>query len=334
MKKFKLVTTWKISNRMSEQFDLTYYKLNKDNFMQYLTKLIKLIFLAAKSDVFLIPLPDWDSLVVGFLAKIISREKTKIVVYEIILQKPNSIKTYLKAYFQTVLLWGVDKFICHHKDTSGYEKYYKINKDKFCYVPFKANNYNMLSSIEVKDGDYILACGASCRDYDTFVKSIMNLGYSTKIVLPEENVAKFHHTALKFKESASNIEVVRHDFNIESWNEYIAKARVVVIPIKKGTIQSAGISVLLEALALGKPVVITEGEATRGIITPDVAMIVPPEDIIMMTRAIQKIWCDDEFRIVLSKNAKDFALKFGDTDRMMNDIFHAIHSFLITDKNL
>ena len=330
MRKFKLITTMNISNQMPKQFDLTCYELDSGNWIQRLNKLIKLIFIAAKSDALLVGYPDIDILIVCFLAKIFSAGKTKTFVYDIILQKPNNIRNLLIAYCHIFLFWGIDKFICHHKDTSGYERYYKINNNKFHYVPFKANNYNMLSNIEVKDGDYVLACGASCRDYETFVKSIMNLGYSTKIVLPEENVAEFHHTTFNYDSLPSYIEIHRKPwFDKITWNEFLAKSRVVVIPIKKNTIQQAGLSVLLESFALGKPVVITEGEATKGIITSDVAMIVPREDTEKMTKAIKKIWCDDEYRMAISKNAKDFALELGGTERMVNDIFQSICTYLV-----
>jgi glycosyltransferase involved in cell wall biosynthesis len=277
---------------------------------------------------FLVANPGIDIILICFLSKFIPYNKTLNVAFDVLLIRPETIKHKALAYVEQILFFGIDNFFCNHKDTAGYEKYYGINKEKFYYVPFKANNYSILSDFEIRDKGYVLANGASYRDYETFLKAVTKLGYPTKIILPAARVAKYHQTILDEKLCPENVSVIRHDFNMHTWNEYIANASMVVIPIKKGTLQSAGISVYFEAMALGKPIVITEGVSTRGILTKEVAEIVPAGDPGFLASSIEKLWENKEYRDRLAKNGKQFALSLKGAERMVKDILMGIYSFL------
>ena len=77
-------------------------------------------------------------------------------------------------------------------------------------------------------------------------------------------------------------------------------------------------------MALGKPVVITEGVSTKGVLTNDMAVIVPAEDSEQLTLAIKKLWEDDEYRNRISSNGKDYALSLGGAKRLVEDILTAL----------
>ena len=328
MRKYNLLTTWKFTNRFPDRINIDYYELEKDSFWRYIVSLIKLLAKLRKYDAYLAANPGIYIILICFISKYLFFNKTLNVVFDILLIRPKTVKHKALAYIEQILFLGIDKFICNHKDTSGYEKYYKIEKNKFYYVAWKANNYNMLSKFNPKNNGYILACGASHRDYETFMKAIGALGYPTKILLPDKGTAMYHQSVLNEKECPENVTIVRHDFDLYTWNEYIAGARIVVVPIRKGTLQSAGISVYLEAMALGKPVVITEGVSTFGIITKNEAEIVPPGDPDALGNAIRKLWENREYSERLAHNGKQFALSLEGPERMVRDILEGICLFL------
>ena len=328
MRKYNILTTWKFTNRLPDKINVDYYEIDRGSFWGYVVSLFKLLIKMRKYDAFLVANPTFDTIFVCFLSKFIPYNKTLNVAFDILLMRPETVKQKVLAWVEQVLFFGFDKFFCNHKDTTGYEKYYGINKEKFYYVPFKANNYSMLSNFMIRDEGYVLASGASYRDYETFLKALTKLGYPTKIVLPAGNVAKYHQTVLDEKLCPENVSVIRHDFNMQTWNEYIANARMVVIPRKRGTLQSAGISVYFEAMALGKPVVITEGVATRGILTKEVAEIVPVADFEALASAIEGLWENKEYRDRLAKNGKQFALSLEGAERMVKDLLMGIYFFL------
>lgn len=329
MTKYRILTTWKFTNYFPEKVDIVYYDLNRINSLSYYIYLFKLLKNLRDYDGFLIANPVWDLLLLCFISKYILRNKTSIIVFDILLKKPGrSIKSRLFSYIIRISCMSIDKFFCNHLDTSGYEKYYKIPHNKFYYIPFKANNYDIVGQFNIKDEGYILANGASLRDFDTFIKAINKTGYPAKIVLPGSDIAGFHNTYFKEDKCPPNVMIIRHDFDRFTWNEYMANSRIVVIPIRKDTIQSAGISVLMEAMALGKPVIVTEGVATKGILPQDAAITVPPGDYLALYKEIMKLWNNEGYRQKLSENAKKFALSFGGADRMVKDIINGLIFFL------
>ena len=324
MTKYKLLSTFHIINYLPNKIELEYFDLTNLRGFRLLLKLIKLLNKINKHDIFLVSNAGSLIMLTCFFYKVISRHRTMIVFWDTLLYRPIGMKSKILTMIKVILLKSVDWFYCNHRDTSGYEKYYKIPKNKFYYIPFKANNYYMLSEIEVGDKGYVLACGASHRDYQTFIKAINVLEYPTKILLPEKGIAAYHGSELSEKNISENLEIIRHNFDSRSWNKYLANAKIVVIPIKKGTLQSAGISVYLESMALGKPVVITEGVSTKGVLTNDVAVIVPAENSEQLALAIKKLWEDDEYRNRISSNGKNYALSLGGAKRLVEDMLTAL----------
>jgi len=328
MKRYNLLTTWRFTNRLSDRMNVDYYEIDKTGLKRHITSILKLLFKFRKYNAFLAANPTLDTIFICFLAKLIY-PKTLIIAFDILLMKPETSKHRILARIERILFIGIDKFFCNHKDITGYERYYGINKKKLYYVPFKANNYHLLSDFVVRDKGYVLANGASYRDYGTFLKAMTKLGYPTKIVLPGKKVAKYHHTILPEESCPENVTVIRHDFNAYTWNTFIADARIVVVPIKKGTLQSAGVSVYLEAMALGKPVIVTEGISTKGLLTKKMAEIVPPADPDALAAAIKKLWEDEEYRKMIARTGQQYALALKGADRMIRDILIGIYDYLM-----
>jgi len=329
MNKIRILSTEKLTNRLPDKVnDIDYYQLDKTSTIQHMITIFRLLLKIRRYDVLLVFNADADAMLVAFLNRFILHSKTKVVFYDLNLHSPDNFKSKLFCMIKKILLSGVDNFLCMHKDMSSYQKYYNITEAKCTYIPFKANNYNILSKFVPKDGIYILSCGASYRDFNTLIEAITELDYPCKIVLPPENAAKSHNTHLEEKNLPKNVEIIRHDFDNNSWNRYIAEARLVVIPIQKRALQPAGISVYLEAMALGKPVIISEGTSTRGIITNNEAEIVPCEDSHSLASAIKKIWEDKEYRECLANNGKKYALSLEGEERLVKDILQEICFFL------
>jgi glycosyltransferase involved in cell wall biosynthesis len=109
-----------------------------------------------------------------------------------------------------------------------------------------------------------------------------------------------------------------------SWYDMLCGSKIVVVPIKSNVLQLAGISVCLEAMAFGKPVVITEGASTIDLLPASVAVIVPPEDAQALARAIDGLWRDEKKRDELSCNAKQYAHALGGEERLVRDILAAV----------
>lgn len=69
--------------------------------------------------------------------------------------------------------------------------------------------------------------------------------------------------------------------------------------------------VLIEALACGKPVIGSDVGGITEIITEDVGLLVNPNKIPSIAKAIDKMINDENFRYVLSLNARPRAMDFS-----------------------
>lgn len=279
-------------------------------------------------DIILILNPSFNWFLKCTAIKLLSLGRIKIVFFDVLLPKPYSLKDNIKAFIKRLSFKFADRFIFLHKDTSGYSRYYGIKAKKCIYIPFKANNINMLSDFEVHDLGYLLSCGASYRDYNLLAKALKIYPCKTIILLPDKNQIEYHHSIIDEELFNNNamVEIVRHDFNRKSWNDILSKCRAVVLPIRSDVVQCAGISVYLEAMAFGKPVIITEGPATKGLLSQEIAAICPPDNPESLAAAIKKIWEDEEYRKILGNVGRNYALSLGGEDRLVKDILKTIIS--------
>lgn len=86
-------------------------------------------------------------------------------------------------------------------------------------------------------------------------------------------------------------------------------------------------------MALGKPVIISEGTSTRGILTKNEAEIVPSEDPDSLALAIKKIWENKDYRERLAENGKKYALSLKGEERLVRDILRGICFFFEKREN-
>jgi glycosyltransferase involved in cell wall biosynthesis len=263
--------------------------------------------------------PGKEELLFIFLVKALYRSRLKVFVFDLIMQGMSARHNRLLAGTKRKLLSAVDVFIFIHKDVSGYEQNYAIPRSRCQYVPFKANNFDLAEKIIGKDGDYVVALGASQRDYRLLIDAVRGSAIPLKIILPEASI-KAHRALIGDDVLPENVQHVKTLVDRLAWSRYLAESRFVVIPIIPGAIQPAGISVYLEAMVLGKPVVITRGASTEGILHDDLAVLVQPGDMHALRKAVQSVWDDGPLRQRLSENGRKYALSLGDHGRLLGDL--------------
>lgn len=274
---------------------------------------------ARSASVIFVSNPHKEELLFIFLAKTLYRSRLKTFVFDLIMQSTGTRNDHPLTRIKRTLLLAVDVFIFIHKDTSGYEQSYGIPRSRCRYVPFKPNNFDLVDKVTAKDGDYAVALGASQRDYKLLVDAVGGSSIPLKIILPETSI-KAHRAHIGYEHLPENVEHIKTPVDRLAWSRYIAESRLVVIPIIPGVIQPAGISVYLEAMLLGKPIVITRGASTEGILHDDLAVTVPPGDAQALRDAVCRVWNDGTLRQRLSENSRQYALSLRDHDRLLSDL--------------
>jgi glycosyltransferase involved in cell wall biosynthesis len=320
----RLLTTVKLQNYYPDELDIhTVAEPATD--LSRLRKVTRLWAQVTDFDVFLSLSPSIEHMALAGLHRLFFR-KTKIIFFDIVLQKPTTLSEKLKAFLQRVFLVGVDVFLLVHKDYRLYQLYYRIPTSKIKYVAFKANNYEILQEIVTSDDGYVLSCGASFRDYDCLIEVARQLPELSFVILkPAADRAAMHKAQLQSGDLPANVKIAIDDMSQKSWNNYIAHAKLVVIPIRKDCIQPAGISTYLEAMTLEKPVIVSRGPSTEQLLTDDMALTFESGAANELRQCIQRLITDEQLRSHIATNGRRYALSLEGRERLVKELErHAI----------
>jgi len=205
--------------------------------------------------------------------------------------------------------------------------YFGVTESRFAYVPYKINGFEAIDELDIEDGGYIFSGGYSWRDYKTFSEAMHGVDCDALIICPKQDMARVHGTNISEIKLPDNVKLIEHDCDISSWRNFIAKSRLVVIPVSKNALCSNGVSVYMSAMGMGKCVVITDCPAVRGVLrNGEECIIVPPEDPVALRGAINRVLSDHSLRKGLAKNGKAFAWKQGGLDSFCDRIVSVITS--------
>jgi glycosyltransferase involved in cell wall biosynthesis len=308
---------YRLNGVRTEQFEaMSEYAGGQETFWDGM----RLFFRARRKDVLVLSGGTWR--VIGFaLMKLLWPFRTcKLVTVDFILSRPKSWKQVIVAHVKGLLLRKVDRFILHFKDTSEYEQIYGIPSSKCVFVPFKVNYWEKLppSNHRVDNEKYVFTAGRSYRDYPTFIEAMRQVGYPGLLLYEDLMLLKRSATDVDLSNLPPNLTAHKNEGE-ESWIEYIRRAKVVVVPLLPGTLYAPGLSLYLMAMALKKCVIVTEGLATRGMLTTE-AVIVPPQDAKALAAALTRVWNDDGLRNRTAEAGRRYAERCGGEARLLADI--------------
>jgi glycosyltransferase involved in cell wall biosynthesis len=163
-------------------------------------------------------------------------------------------------------------------------------------VPFKPNLRYHCDIAPNPDGEYVLCFGQSMRDFDTFFDAVEKLPYPAAIARPDFERLRRHGSRFSRKLSnlPKNVRIIEHDpSSYDSQVDVLMAAKIVVVPLLKSCLVMAGTP--LNAMLLGKCVIVTDGPAINGLFTNEV-LPVPPEDPDALARIIDQAWNDPKLR--------------------------------------
>ncbi len=136
---------------------------------------------------------------------------------------------------------------------------------------------------------YVLAVGRDLgRDYATFLRAVEGLGLPAVIVASARNLAGL--------DVPTSVEV-RLDVSYEELRSLYAGAACVVIPTRREEYRygadCSGQTVLVDAMAMGRPIVLTERATLREYVDDGrSALTVPPEDPGALRAALERLLGD------------------------------------------
>lgn len=199
----------------------------------------------------------------------------------------NQLTQALKYRYHRFFFSHTNVAICHsQREVDRYSKLFAGCGAKFIFRPYAIRVDGAAGYNEATLGaNYILSAGRSARDYRLLLQSIRDLPIPLKIVndLFPSNL---------LSEKPSHVEILRSCYD-QRYIDTLAGCRFVVLPLAADNI-SAGQMVMLQAMAMGKPIIITRTETTTDYAEDgDGVIFVEPNNADELNRAIRAIWTDD-----------------------------------------
>lgn len=174
-----------------------------------------------------------------------------------------------------------------------------IPAHKVAFIPYFADG-DFWSPRAVAEERLIVSAGREHRDYETLTAACAALDAEVFIADGSVHTPGAHH-----RSAGSGLSNIRTGFaDYVQLRDAYAQAAVVAVPLVENDFQ-AGVTTLLEAMAMGKAIVVTETSGQKGVIENGVTGItVPPGKPGPMREAISRLLDNPTERKRLGRNAR------------------------------
>ena len=227
------------------------------------------------------------SQIFGFLRTLLRTRQPPHIHLELMLdEEKTSLSWKLKRAFQRVAFASTDLLITSSgREIDIYGDRLELPPDRFRFVPFHTNVVN--PGVVGKERGYAFSAGRSGRDYQALASAVGGLDLDL-IVLGDE-------ASLRDVKFPGGTQVLV-DEPYERYLELLHGCDFVIVPLNE--VQSArGQVVILEAMAVGKPVIATETVGTEDYVESGVnGFLVPPGDVPALRDAIRRLHEDHVLR--------------------------------------
>jgi glycosyltransferase involved in cell wall biosynthesis len=173
-------------------------------------------------------------------------------------------------------------FVYSHSELTEYSKVFPSLSSKLRFVHYGRDFGIFSARAFLSEGPYIASGGVSNRDYSTLAKTLSILD-DEKCPVHCKIATRTGHAGIDFV--PSNLDI-RYDIRINQFGGFLQSALFVVLPLSRSQL-SGGHMVLLEAMSLGKLVIVADTPGIRDYVGPTCAILYEPEDPADLARAIR-----------------------------------------------
>jgi glycosyltransferase involved in cell wall biosynthesis len=184
----------------------------------------------------------------------------------------------------------ITRILVHSPRQQALARRLGIPVDKVALVPYSVDTEFWAPRPSVAEG-LVVAAGREHRDYATLARACEGLPIRVFVAAGSRHSPAA--TERRPRRWPDNFEIGFAD-PVRLRDLYM-RASVVVVPLLPTDFQ-AGVTTILEAMAMGRPVVVTATEGQRELLVTDATVTVPPEDAGALRAAISGLLADPERR--------------------------------------
>ena len=225
---------------------------------------------------------------------------------------------HLQSEFDTIFVYA--------RTQKNAAKNLGISESRLKRIPFHADEkfYAPVPSAFVNPHQ-ISAAGLEWRDYPTLLRAVQGLsGETTQITVKLAAASPWskHTNETEKIDLPANVSARRYEYN--ELRDLYAQSAFVAVPLYENDFQ-AGVTTLLEAMAMGKPVIITQTTGQTDVITNgENGITVPPGDANAWQEAILHLQGDAALREYLGQNARRWVMENATLDKWVENIAGAL----------
>lgn len=211
------------------------------------------------------------------------------------------------VYAQSQYDWGMDRL--------------RIAPEKLALIPFHADDHFYRPLAAPVKPDQICSAGLEWRDYPTLIEAVASMPDLTlKLAAASPWSKQEDQTA--GRTLPPNVDARRYDYY--ALRALYAESSFVVVPLRETDFQ-AGVTTILEAMAMGKAVIATRTTGQTDVITDgENGLTVAPGDVEGWQRAISRLRSDAPLRERLGRNARRWVEENATLDRWAGRLADAV----------
>jgi len=239
----------------------------------------------------------WESFVVSLIQTLTGLRRPRHVILQFIMREKNqSLGSKVKYLFMRWCFSSVYLCVCSSRaECQYYQTVFHWPSAKVHFVPLHTDP-RLLDRKSDQNDVFILSAGRTYRDYGTLLSAFRQMEVPLVIVASRWNIDS---------SSVTPNVMVEYDLPGAQLNELLSRCLAVVLPLENRMI-SIGQSVLLQAMTLGKAVIVTKVNGTEDYIDHmRTGILVPPNDPGAIQAAVSMLVGNDELRLGLGRAAQE-----------------------------
>lgn len=180
-------------------------------------------------------------------------------------------------------------------------------------------DHRFFRPLKVDTDDYILAVGREQRDYQTLLQAVLGTGLKLFVV------ASSPWSTYQIGMEPSEEVTVLRNITYQELRTLYAKARLIVVPLFDVD-YAAGVNSLLEAMAMGKPSIVSRTSGIRDYVTDDeTGVYVSPGNVDELRDTILSLWEKPRELDRLGENARQVVEEGMNLDTYIDRIVQIVH---------